>query len=85
MLMREVTGEQVAEALRALPAQYSVVATLFFLEDMAYQGIAEILDCPVGTVRSRLHRARAMLQKALWAVAVDAGIVTERSQGQTAL
>ena len=38
-------------------------------EGLSYQDIAEIVGCPVGTVRSRLHRGRRMLQKALWNVA----------------
>jgi RNA polymerase sigma-70 factor (ECF subfamily) len=52
-----------------------VVATLYFIEDFSYQQIAEVLECPVGTVRSRLHRGRRLLQKALWEVAVERGIV----------
>jgi RNA polymerase sigma-70 factor, ECF subfamily len=41
----------------------------------AYQQIAEVVGCPVGTVRSRLHRGRRMLQKTLWRVAQERGIV----------
>jgi RNA polymerase sigma-70 factor, ECF subfamily len=67
--------ERVAEALAALPEEFGVVCTLYFMEDFAYHEIAEVLGVPVGTVRSRLHRGRRMLQKALWQVAVDAGIV----------
>ena len=37
--------------------------------------IAQVLECPVGTVRSRLHRGRKMLQKALWRIAEEDGIV----------
>lgn len=75
-LMRRMTADHVREALQALPDQYAVVATLYFMEDMTYRDIADTLGLPVGTVRSRLHRGRAMLQKALWTVAVDAGIVS---------
>ena len=48
---------------------------MYFMEDLSYQEIANVLDCPVGTVRSRLHRARRQLQGALWTLAEDHGIV----------
>jgi RNA polymerase sigma-70 factor (ECF subfamily) len=73
-LMDRIDTEQVTEALDALPTEYRVVATLYFIEDFSYQQIAEVLGCPVGTVRSRLHRGRRMLQKALWRIAEERGI-----------
>jgi RNA polymerase sigma-70 factor (ECF subfamily) len=45
------------------------------MEDLSYEEIARVLECPVGTVRSRLHRGRKMLQKALWQIAQEDGIV----------
>ena len=74
-IMDRIDSEQVAEALDALPTEYRVVATLYFIEDFSYQQIAEVVGCPVGTVRSRLHRGRRMLQKALWEVAAERGIL----------
>jgi len=74
-LMDRFDSEQVAAALDALPTEYRTVATLYFIEDFSYQQIADIVGCPVGTVRSRLHRGRRMLQKALWRVAQERGIV----------
>jgi RNA polymerase sigma-70 factor (ECF subfamily) len=74
-IMDKLDTEQVSAALEALPEEYRVVATLYFIEDFSYQQIAEVLECPVGTVRSRLHRGRRMLQKVLWDVAVERGIV----------
>jgi RNA polymerase sigma-70 factor (ECF subfamily) len=68
--------ERIVEALAALPEEFGVVCTLYFMEDFAYHEIANVLGVPVGTVRSRLHRGRRMLQKALWNVAADAGVVT---------
>jgi RNA polymerase sigma-70 factor (ECF subfamily) len=77
-LIVEKLGEQrVAEAIGELPEEYRVVCTLYFMNDAAYQEIAEMLDCPVGTVRSRLHRGRRMLQKALWESAKESGIVSQ--------
>jgi RNA polymerase sigma-70 factor (ECF subfamily) len=64
----------VGEALDALPEEYRAAAVLYFVDDLSYQQIAEALCCPVGTVRSRLHRGRRMLQKALWDLAVERGI-----------
>jgi RNA polymerase sigma-70 factor (ECF subfamily) len=79
-IMDKLDAEQVGEALEALPTEYRLVATLYFIEDFSYQQIAEVLECPVGTVRSRLHRGRRMLQKALWQVAVERGIVRAGSE-----
>jgi len=65
----------VVRALAALPDEFRTVATLYFMDDLSYQEIADILDVPIGTVRSRLHRGRHMLQKQLWRVAEELGIV----------
>ena len=73
-------SEQVAAALQDLPEEYRLVATLYFMEDFRYQDIAEVLDIPVGTVRSRLHRARRMLQKRLWQIAADHGLLPTLGQ-----
>ena len=74
-LLDELGTERVVEAIRRLPDEYRVVSTLYFMEDLSYEEIARIVGCPVGTVRSRLHRGRKMLQKALWQVAQEGGIV----------
>jgi RNA polymerase sigma-70 factor (ECF subfamily) len=69
-----VTEEEVGRALEALPEEFRVVATLYFMDDLSYAEIADAVCVPVGTVRSRLHRARRILQKRLWMLAQDAGI-----------
>ena len=74
-LVDRLDGELVQRALDALPEEFRTVATLYFMQDLPYQEIADMLDVPIGTVRSRLHRARRMLQKALWEVAAERGIV----------
>jgi RNA polymerase sigma-70 factor, ECF subfamily len=76
----QMAQDDVARALEALPEEFRVVSTLYFMEDLAYQEIADILGLPVGTVRSRLHRGRKMLQKRLWKVAEDQGIVRTRPE-----
>ena len=62
-------------ALDALPEPFRVVVVLAEMQGCTYQEIAETLHVPIGTVRSRLARARALLQKALWTHAQDAGLV----------
>ena len=80
-LMDALGSERVAAALAQLPEEYGVVCTLYFMEDFAYHEIADVLGIPVGTVRSRLHRGRKMLQKLLWTVAEEAGIVRDLASG----
>ena len=75
LVMSKLTTEHVTSAISSLAEEYRVVAALFFVEEFSYEEIAGILDCPLGTVRSRLHRGRRMLQKALWRVAEEHGIV----------
>jgi RNA polymerase sigma-70 factor (ECF subfamily) len=71
--------DDVGRALAALPEEFRTVCTLYFVDDLSYQEIAEILGVPIGTVRSRLHRGRRMLQKQLWTVAEELGIVQRRA------
>jgi len=64
-LTRRETIETVRQAVISLPAAYREVVVLCDLEEMDYRDAAIALDCPVGTVRSRLHRARTMLMTRL--------------------
>jgi RNA polymerase sigma-70 factor (ECF subfamily) len=75
LVIGKLGEERVSEAIAQLPEEFRVVCTLYFMEDLAYQDIAGILGCPVGTVRSRLHRGRRMLQRSLWHLAQAHGIV----------
>lgn len=74
-LLSRLDVDQVTRALDALPDDYRSVATLYFTQEFSYQEIAEVLEIPVGTVRSRLHRARRALQVDLLEVARERGIV----------
>jgi RNA polymerase sigma-70 factor (ECF subfamily) len=65
----------VKEALEALPEQFRMAVLLADVEGFSYKEIAEITDVPIGTVMSRLHRGRKQLQKRLWALAVERGLV----------
>ena len=60
-LSRSETIESVRRAVLSLPARYREVVVLCDLEEMSYVETAEVLGCAIGTVRSRLHRGRAML------------------------
>ncbi len=76
-LLGKLDAEQIMAAIDSLPEEFRVVCTLYFVEDLPYQEIAESVGCPVGTVRSRLHRGRRVLQKILWKMAVEQGIVRD--------
>jgi RNA polymerase sigma-70 factor, ECF subfamily len=77
LVIEKVEAEEVSRAIAALPEDYRIVSALYFMEEFSYQEIAEIVGCPVGTVRSRLHRGRRMLQKALWHIAEQQGIIAD--------
>ena len=59
-LLDRLDTERVAAAIQRLPDEYRVVSTLYFMEDFSYEEIGRVLECPVGTVRSRLHRGRVV-------------------------
>jgi RNA polymerase sigma-70 factor (ECF subfamily) len=64
-LTRQETIEQVRNAVLRLPAVYREAVVLCDLQDLSYEVAAAALECPVGTVRSRLNRARALLKQKL--------------------
>jgi len=68
-LTRAETIESVRKAVLSLPTKYREVVVLCELQDVSYVETAEILGCAIGTVRSRLHRARALLLEKLRPVA----------------
>jgi len=68
---------EVRDALEALPEAFRLVVVLSDIEGLSYREIADTMGCPVGTVMSRLHRARRMLQESLRDQAVALGLVDE--------
>jgi RNA polymerase sigma-70 factor (ECF subfamily) len=62
---RKVEAETVQSILDKLPEKYKSVLILYYMEDSAYQEIAEMLEVPIGTVMSRLSRAKQMMKKAI--------------------
>ncbi len=63
--VQELIGDEVANALNALPVDFRTVIILCDIEGFTYEEMAKILDIPIGTVRSRLHRARNLLKEKL--------------------
>jgi len=70
-------SDEVTEALQSLPEDFRTVVILCDIEGLMYDEISEFLNCPIGTVRSRLHRGRKMLEEKLYNYAKDRGIITE--------
>jgi RNA polymerase sigma-70 factor (ECF subfamily) len=58
--------EDLDQALHQLPEAFRIVVMLADVEGLSYKEVAETLQCPIGTVMSRLYRARQLLRKALW-------------------
>ncbi len=60
-----ITAQAIVRAIGKLPEEYAIVVTLCDVEDCSYQEVAAALDIPLGTVRSRLFRGRAMIRQLL--------------------
>ncbi len=73
MFSRLDLGPAIAQAISALEPHYRDVVTLVDVDDFSYDEVAAALDIPIGTVRSRLYRARRQLQESLIDYAIDAG------------
>ncbi len=69
----EIVDDQVLAAIDALPEEYRTAVVLSDLEGLNYQEIADLMEVPVGTVKSRLFRGRRRLQKELYDYAVEMG------------
>ena len=75
-LLGRMVSADVEKALAAVPSDFRMAVILADLEDFSYKEIAEIMDCPAGTVMSRLYRGRKMLQGLLHGYAVEQGIIS---------
>lgn len=71
-------GPAISKAIAALEPIFRDVVMLVDVEGLSYEEVADALSIPIGTVRSRLYRARRQLQEALLQYAVDAGFSTAR-------
>lgn len=73
-------SKEMTEAIDSLPDDFRTVLLLADLQDFSYKEIAEVCDCPVGTVMSRLYRARRAMQRKLIDHAISEGIVQAPSR-----
>src|SRR5207237_8083557 len=76
-VLEAIPDEDVRAALDALPEGFRMAVWLADVEGSSYREIAEILDIPIGTVMSRLHRGRKALEKLLWDKVKERGLVDD--------
>lgn len=81
MMLEGMLSDDVKRALDAVPEDFRLAVVLCDLEDLTYKEIAEVMECPVGTVMSRLHRGRRQLQERLREYAAEQGIGLAAGQG----
>jgi len=81
-VLDKVTDAEVKDALESLPEQFRLAVLLADVEGFSYKEIAGILDVPIGTVMSRLHRGRKALQKALFDFGMARGLVAPGVESQ---
>jgi len=72
-VLQDMIGDEVSNALNALAVDFRIVIILCDLEGFTYEEMSKILDIPIGTVRSRLHRARNLLREKLKTYAKSMG------------
>lgn len=77
---REMVDDEVLAAIDELPEEYRTAVVLSDLEGLPYQEIADLMEVPVGTVKSRLFRGRRLLQNELYEYAVEMGHIPPREE-----
>jgi RNA polymerase sigma-70 factor, ECF subfamily len=75
LALMPIVEDEIRHALDALPAEFRLAVVLSDVEEFSYEEIATIMGCPIGTVMSRLHRGRKLLQRTLYNHALALGIV----------
>lgn len=76
----KITSEKIHKAIHELPEEFRVTLVLCDVDEFSYTEIASITQVPVGTVRSRVARARNLLQKKLWQYANEIGITSKQKE-----
>jgi RNA polymerase sigma-70 factor (ECF subfamily) len=64
-MLRKESGQVLGDAIRSLPEKYRIVFIMKEVQNLPYENIAKVLNCSAGTIKSRLHRARELLQRKL--------------------
>jgi RNA polymerase sigma-70 factor, ECF subfamily len=82
IVLDALVDSDITDAIDDLPEQFRLAVVLSDIEGFSYAEMAEIMDVPLGTVMSRLHRGRKALQKRLWDLARDRGIVRGASSAE---
>jgi RNA polymerase sigma-70 factor (ECF subfamily) len=78
--VKDMLGDEISNALNSLAVDFRTVIILCDLEGFTYEEMAKILDIPIGTVRSRLHRARNLLKEKLRSYAQNMGYKTDEEE-----
>lgn len=79
---RRILAEEIDAALGRLQPQYRMLVVMADVEELSYREMAEILGCPIGTVMSRLHRARRLMQAELMEQARSMGLVDDEAEAE---
>ncbi|MBK8213824.1 MAG: sigma-70 family RNA polymerase sigma factor [Myxococcales bacterium] len=80
LALTPLVAAEVQRALDELPDEFKLAVVLADVEDLTYEEISQIMGCPMGTVMSRLHRGRKLLQRSLYEHALSLGIVKAESE-----
>ena len=78
----QMMDDEVEAALKGLPEEFRTAIVLVDIEELSYQETAQMMECPVGTVRSRVSRGRRMLQVALRGYALQRGLIRQSGEIQ---
>jgi RNA polymerase sigma-70 factor (ECF subfamily) len=81
-LINKLRDEEIRKNINLLPEDYRMAIVLCDIENLSYKEISEIMGIPIGTVRSRISRGRAILQKKLQNLALEMGIIKEKKQSK---
>ncbi len=76
----EFFEDEVKNAINNLPIAFREVVLYSDIAELSYEEISDVIECPIGTVKSRLFRARRLLQKSLWNYAKERGYLKEKQE-----